>query len=84
MDSLQHLDLYTCVLSIGHTARLNLDNNLLFTVESLICKFNCLHAFMRMCCMFQTPIACGYIPDCPQNVWVCYNFIGVVSWVSII
>ena len=31
----------------------------------------CVHAYA---CMFQTPIACG----CPQNVWVCYNFISVV------
>ena len=25
-----------------------------------------------------------YISDCPQNVWVCYNFIGLVSRVSVI
>ena len=26
-------------------------------------------------------ITCGY---CPQNVWVCCNFVGAISWVSVI
>ena len=84
MDSLQRLDLHTCVLSIDHTARLNLlDNNLLFTVESLIWKFSCVLAFMRMraCFKLQSRVVKFLMSS---NVWVCYNFIGAVSWVFVI
>ena len=45
--------IWTCILSIGCTARLNLLDNNLFTVESLIWKFSCLHAFSRKRACFK-------------------------------
>ena len=66
-------------ICIGPTSRLHFTIILSESFSLAVCQHTCVHAYACV----RAIIACGSIPDCPQNVWVCYNFIGVISWVSV-